>query len=94
MSLDKIREQIEEIDVQILELIVNRMSLAQDVLSIKQKNGLTIDDPEQSQRVLKRATDYSVERGLDVKPVRDIFNILIVMNQERQHKLSGELGIG
>jgi chorismate mutase len=94
LNLEEIRKEIEEIDARILELIVHRVSLAQKVLLAKQELGLPIDDQEQNERVLGRATELAVESGLDIEPVRDIFDILIIMNQERQHKLRGELGIG
>ncbi len=94
MNLEEIREEIEDIDARILELIARRASLAQKVLVAKRELGLPIDDPEQNERVLGRATELAVESGLDIEPVRNIFDILIIMNQERQHKLRGELGIG
>jgi len=94
LNLEEIRKEIEDIDTQILGLIVQRVSLASDVFAAKQEPGVPIDDPGQNERVLGRATNIAVESGLDVEHVRTIFNILITMNQQRQHKLRGELGIG
>ena len=94
MKLEEIREEIEDIDARILELIARRVSLAQKVLVAKQELGMHIDDPKQNERVLGRATELAIESGLDIEPVRNIFDILIIMNQDRQHKLRGEFGIG
>jgi len=94
LNLEEIREEISEVDARILELIVRRVALAQDVLAAKTELQVPIDDPRQNGKVLDRATDIAVESGLDVEPVREIFKILIRMNQERQLKLSTESGIG
>jgi len=40
--------------------------------------------------VLDRAANSATERGLDGESVKRIFEILIKMNIERQHEMSGE----
>jgi chorismate mutase len=40
--------------------------------------------------VLARVSNLATERGLDGEEVKRIFEILIKMNIDRQHELSGE----
>lgn len=90
MPLREVRAKIEKLDSQILNLIEQRTALAQDVLDAKKAEGKAINDVEQSRLVLDRVAIAAMERGLDGKEVRRIFEILIQMNIERQHELSGE----
>lgn len=90
MPLREVRAKIEKLDNQILNLIEHRTALAKDVLEAKRAEGKAINDVEQSRAVLDRVANVATERGLDGEEVKRIFEILIKMNIERQHELSGE----
>ncbi len=90
MPLIEVRAKIEKLDSQILNLIEQRTALAKDVLEAKKAEGKAINDVEQSRLVLDRVANAATERGLDGEEVKRIFEILIQMNIERQHELSGE----
>ncbi len=90
MELLDIREKIETIDKEILNLIADRTDLAGTVLELKKSGGKSITDKGQEQVVLNRATDYATELNLDIGSIKQIYEILIRMNIERQHELSGE----
>lgn len=90
MSLKDVRARIEKLDNQILNLIEQRTVLAKDVLEAKKAEGKAINDVEQNNIVLNRVANAATERGLDGEAVKRIFEILIKMNVERQHELSGE----
>ncbi len=90
MPLKEVRARIEKFDNQILELIGQRTGLAKDVLDAKKAAGMAINDVEQNRVVLERVANAATERGLDGEQVKRIFEILIQMNIERQHELSGE----
>ncbi len=90
MPLREVRVKIEKLDNQILSLIEHRTALAKDVLDAKKAEGKAINDMEQSKLVLDRVANAAMERGLDGEEVKRIFEILIKMNIERQHELSGE----
>ncbi|MBN2110489.1 MAG: chorismate mutase [Methanosarcinaceae archaeon] len=89
-TIQEVRAEIEKIDREMIELIRRRVDLAEKVLESKQKEGLQINDEEQNNVVIERAVDAATERNLDTAPVKEIFEILIRMNIERQHELSGE----
>ncbi|MCZ7362445.1 MAG: chorismate mutase [Candidatus Methanoperedens sp.] len=90
MPLREIRAKIEKLDTQILEIIEQRTALAKNVLDAKKAEGKPINDVEQNKIVLDRISNAATERGLDGEEVKRIFEILIHMNIERQHELSGE----
>ena len=90
MPLKELRVKIEKIDVQILKLIEQRTALAKDVLDAKRAIAMPINDVDQNKMVLDRAANSATERGLDGESVKRIFEILIKMNIERQHEMSGE----
>jgi chorismate mutase len=90
MPLKEIRAKIEKLDANILHLIEQRTALARDVLEAKKAAGMPINDVEQNRVVLDRVANAATERGLDGEEVKRIFEILIKMNIERQHELSGE----
>ena len=90
MPLKEIRIKIEKIDAQILKLIDQRTALAKDVLDAKKAEKKPINDADQNKVVLERVANMATERGLDGEEVKRIFEILIQMNIERQHEMSGE----
>lgn len=90
MPLREVRARIEKLDNQILNLIEQRTALARDVLEAKKAEGKAINDVEQNKIVLDRVVNAATERGLDAEEVKRIFEILIKMNIERQHEMSGE----
>jgi len=90
MSLKEVRERIQKIDDQIVELIAQRINLADDVLEEKKKEGKDIDDEEQREVVLNRMVEAATEHNLDAGAVKRIYEILIEMNIERQRELSGK----
>jgi len=90
MELSDVRKRIEELDEGIVKLIAERTDLAGTVLELKKVEGTGILDEGQNHVVLNRAIDLATELNLDTGSIRDIFEILIRMNIERQHELSGE----
>ena len=89
--IEEVRSQVASIDAQIVELIARRTDLALQILQAKRTEGFAqINDEEQNKRVLNRAVDLATERSVDAGSVKRIFEILISMNLEMQHGLSGE----
>ncbi|OKY77368.1 MAG: Chorismate mutase [Candidatus Methanohalarchaeum thermophilum] len=92
MTLEEVRKEVEEIDKQIIELIQKRTQLAEEIVKIKKKNNTPIEDTEQNQKVINRATDLATEKNLDTGNIKQIFQLLIQMNIQKQHSLKGEGG--
>jgi chorismate mutase len=89
-TIKEVRTEIEQIDSEIMQLIHKRVGMAAKVLEAKKLEKININDPTQNNVVLDRAADAAIELNLDVSAVKEIYNILIRMNIERQQELRGE----
>jgi chorismate mutase len=91
MMIENVRSEIAVIDRQIVDLIAKRTRLASEILKAKRAAGVKhINDEKQNRNVLNRVVDMATERNIDAGSVKKIFEILITMNQDIQHELSGE----
>lgn len=85
-SLDELREEIEAIDRELVELIARRTYVADSVARVKAADGLPIVDEAQEERVLERAVANAERFGVDAGHVRDIFRLLIELNKVEQRE--------
>lgn len=90
MDLEEARAAIAALDSRIIGLIAERQRIAARIAEIKHHEGLPIHDEVQVNLVLGRVFDSAVEYKVDPVSVQQIFEILIAMNEERQHEMSGE----
>ena len=90
MSLETVRNEIAQIDEDMLRLMARRMELASRVLEEKRKRGLPISDDRQNGLVLQRAMERATELNVDPAGVKEIFSVLIRMSIDRQHEMAGE----
>ena len=89
-KLEEIRTELQQLDVEIISLVQKRVNFAERVLEAKKYIDKSINDEEQNQVVLNRVVNEATERNLDTGAVKEIYKILIQMNIDRQHELSGE----
>ena len=89
-KLEEVRKELQHIDVEIISLIEKRVKLAEKVLEAKKHIDKSINDEDQNQVVLNRTVNEATERNLDTGAIKEIYKILIQMNIDRQHELSGE----
>lgn len=89
-KLEEVRKELQHIDVEIISLIEKRVKLAERVLEAKKHIDKSINDEDQNQVVLNRTVNEATERNLDTGAIKEIYKILIQMNIDRQHELSGE----
>ena len=90
MSLEEIRQEISRLDTEIINLIAQRQKLAAKIARIKIAGGLPIHDGERASGVLDSVYNQAAEHRIDPVSVRKIFEILIVMSEERQRECSGD----
>jgi len=89
MELEEIRQEIAAIDRDIIRLISERQEYARRIATFKHHEDMPVVDTSQREMVLDRAFDSAVEARVDPARVREIFEILITMNEERQEEFSG-----
>jgi chorismate mutase len=89
MGLQEHRNEIEQIDEQIIRLIHRRIGISKKIFEAKRTEGKPISDPQREKRVLSRAMDLATELNLDTGGVKSIFETLIMMSVNKQHELQG-----
>ena len=90
MSLEELREEIESIDREIVELIARRTYVAETVAQVKDERGMPTTDEQQEERVMERAGENAEQFDVDANLVKAIFRLLIELNkiEQNQHALN------
>jgi chorismate mutase/prephenate dehydrogenase len=86
MSLDNLREQMSDLDRQILDLVARRQSVVEQIGAVKQASGQLTRDFAREKQVLERARDQALERGIPPLLAEDLMELLIrssLTTQER-----------
>ena len=86
MSLDELREEIEEIDRELVELIARRTYVAGTVAQVKEERDLPTTDESQEARVMERAGQNAKNFDVDANLVKAIFRLLIELNKVEQRE--------
>ncbi|SDZ86894.1 chorismate mutase [Haloplanus vescus] len=86
MSLAELREEIEEIDRELVELIARRTYVAGTVAQVKEERDLPTTDESQEARVMERAGENAQAFDVDDNLVKAIFRLLIELNKVEQRE--------
>ncbi|MXV63866.1 chorismate mutase [Natronorubrum sp. JWXQ-INN-674] len=86
MDLDELREEIQSIDREIVELIAQRTYVADTIAQVKDEQGLPTTDEKQEQQVMDRAGDNAEQFDLDANLVKAMFRLLIELNKVEQRE--------
>ncbi len=86
MTLDELREEIEDIDREIVELIARRTYVADTVARVKAERDLPTTDESQEERVMERAGVNAEQFDVDANLVKAIFRLLIELNKVEQRE--------
>jgi chorismate mutase len=84
MSLAELREEIETIDREIVELIARRTYVAETVAQVKADREMPTTDEKQEERVMERAGENAEQFDVDTNLVKAIFRLLIELNKVEQ----------
>jgi len=83
-ALHVLREQIEEVDRELIDLISRRCQLARATGVEKCSAGLPLEDPAREARVVRLGASLARDRGLDEEGVRQILWCLIGLARRTQ----------
>ncbi|QLD87530.1 chorismate mutase [Natronomonas salina] len=86
MDLDELREEIQTIDREIVELIAQRTYVAEGIAAVKREKGLPTTDESQEEAVMERAGDNAEQFDVDANLVKAIFRLLIELNKVEQRE--------
>ncbi len=88
MDLTQCRNQIDQIDDQILKLFLNRMELASKVADYKRENGLATMQKGREREILKRVSEMAGSEMADY--ARILFGTLMDLSKSYQNKRNAE----
>ena len=86
MTMEELREEIEDIDRELVELIARRTYVADTIAEVKAEEGLPTTDESQEQRVMDRAGENAERFEVDSNLVKAIFRLLIELNKVEQRE--------
>ncbi|MFW6436791.1 MAG: chorismate mutase [Halococcoides sp.] len=86
MSLEELREEIQSIDRELVELIARRTYVADTIAEVKAEQGLPTTDEDQEARVMDRAGENAEQFDVDANLVKAIFRLLIELNKVEQRE--------
>lgn len=86
MSLVQLRNEIESIDREIVELIARRTYVAESIASVKEEQQLPTTDESQEERVMARAGENASQFNVDSNLVKAVFRLLIELNKVEQRE--------
>lgn len=83
-ELMETRDLIDEVDVEIVRLLVQRGHLANRAGRIKSEGGRSVRDPSREQALLEQRRRWAKERGLSEESVADIFSAILRFSRKLQ----------
>jgi len=86
LTLDELREEIETIDREIVELIARRTYVASSVAQVKAERDMSTVDEGQEMAVMDRAAANAERFDVDANLVKAIFRLLIELNKVEQRE--------
>ncbi|PSQ16188.1 chorismate mutase [Halobacteriales archaeon QS_8_69_26] len=86
MDLADLREEIEAIDRELVELIARRTYVADTIAGVKERRGMATTDERQEERVMERAAENAERFDVDGNLVKAIFRLLIELNKIEQRE--------
>lgn len=78
----KLRNQIDILDQELLDLIAQRINLVRSIGEKKKKNEIDIIDPDREQEIYKKLTLMAQEKGIDPETIKKIWGVLIKISYE------------
>jgi chorismate mutase/prephenate dehydratase len=92
LDLGKIRDEIDLVDKQIVELYEARMRLCKDVAEYKIETGKQVLDRSREQDKLKKVKELA-SGEFDTNGVEDLFKCLMSMSRKMQYSIMAEHGL-
>ena len=85
-ELDLLRQKINQLDAELINLLSLRSNISQEVAEYKAKNGLPIYQPQREEELFSRIRTMAAEKGLDPDYIESIFRLIIENSKKLQLK--------
>lgn len=86
-NINEVRQEIDNIDYEIIRLLATRFGYVREVVKYKEKNDSSIEAPDRRAAVLKSRSEWAEKVGLAPDVVEEIYNRLIDYYIEEEKKL-------
>jgi len=86
-KLDYYRSQINRLDDELLNLLAERMQVAQEIGKIKKKKSVAVLQSDRWQEIIQKSLDKGQDLGLTEKFVKQIFNAIHQESIEHQERI-------
>lgn len=87
MEINELRNQIDEIDAQLVDLFKRRMNVAADVAEYKRQNNMKVLDASRERALLQKVSELSGEEFEDY--TRTLYATVLDLSRSYQHKRLG-----
>lgn len=75
-AIETLRERIDVVDKEIIDLLASRMELVEQIGKYKKEANITVYQHHRWEEVLSKVTSEATKKGLDKKFVEDLFNLI------------------
>ncbi len=86
-NIDELRARIDEIDRDLLDLLADRMKVADEIGRYKKENNITILQPNRWDKILAKVFVKGEEKGLDNEFLEKVFKAIHQASIDRQTKI-------
>jgi|TARA_B100002003_G_C14102085_1_gene530058 chorismate mutase/prephenate dehydrogenase len=83
-ELQKLRDEIDEVDLEIIELLSKRKITSEAIGELKKKSGKEIIDEDREKKLIESLKKKAEEKGLDEEYIESLFRIIISKSREEQ----------
>jgi len=84
MKLEELRKKIDAIDKDIIRLIAERISLAEQIGGLKKRQGQQIEDKQREEAILAHIRDIAESRGINQADIESIYRRIFVASKSIQ----------
>jgi len=88
--IERLRENIDAINTELLDLIARRLDVSVAIGAIKQEAGLPLYSQEREHDLLRRFRAAAVERDIDPDYVEELMTVVLVHSRAAQRKTNEE----
>lgn len=86
-ELEPLRQEIDEIDTEVVGLLARRMRVATEIKKTKNKNGTATFDPAREGRLKARIAEMATEQGLSPDFAVELYEHILVESKRVQDSL-------
>jgi len=84
MTLIPLRQQIDEIDMELIRLLARRQAVSTEIGKVKKMNDVPVTDPAREEEALRMRGEFAEQHGLTTEEAEQFFQVIFEMSKGRQ----------